>query len=216
MIGSLFINKTYSRAEIKGLVEGILFVNGKAVKTEDLEKTLDFSKKDVVALIEEMNQDYTSRNSGFCIVPVGGGFQLFTHPNFKDELTELFGKRNENKIPKSSLETLAIIAYKQPVTKEDVDKIRGVSSTRSLNTLLALKLVNISGTSDTIDKSPLYSTTGRFLEFFRIKSMDDLPSLTSLEASDLADIADDEGDEEEEGDAGAETENKENTMFSDK
>lgn len=212
MIGSLFINKTYSRNEIKGLIEGILFVNGKAMKHEELERILDYSKKDVADLIEEMNQEYNARNSGICIVPVGGGFQLFSHPNFKDELTELFGKRNENKIPKSSLETLAIIAYKQPVTKEEVDKIRGVSSTRSLNTLLGLKLVNISGTSDDIDKSPLYSTTARFLEFFRIKSMDDLPSINSLEVSDLMDVEDDEetGDEDEEAEAG---DKKEDTIF---
>lgn len=211
MIGSLFINKTYSRNEIKGLVEGILFVNGKSMKHEELEKILDYSKKDVADLIEEMNQDYNARNSGLCIVPVGGGYQLFSHPNFKDELTELFGKRNENKIPKSCLETLAIIAYKQPVTKEEVDKIRGVSGTRSLNTLLALKLVNISGTSDDIDKSPLYSTTPRFLEFFRIKSMEDLPSINSLEVSDLMDVEDDdETDEDEEADT---ADKKEDTIF---
>ncbi len=203
MIGSLFINKTYSRAEIRGLVESILFVNGKAVQTEELMKILDFSKKDVTDLVEEMNQDYTARNAGFAVVPVAGGFQMFTHPRYKDELTELFGKRNENKIPKSCLETLAIVAYKQPVTKEDIDKIRGVSSTRSLNSLIALKLVTISGTAEDLDKSPQYVTTGRFLEFFRIKSLEDLPALNSLEMNEIlagAAAEDDDGFDEPEGD----------------
>jgi segregation and condensation protein B len=181
MNGSLFINKTYTRNEQKGLLEAILFVNGKSVSLDDLLGIFEFSKKDLSDIIEELNQDYQERKSGFTVVPVAGGYQLFSNPVFKDELTELFGKRNENKLPKTVLETLAIIAYKQPMSKEEVDKVRGVSSSRSINMLLALKLITISGSADDMVKSPLYSTTSRFLEFFRIKSIEDLPALASID-----------------------------------
>lgn len=187
MNGSLFINKTYSRNEVRGLLESILFVSGKPVSLDELKTIFETSREDVQVLIEEINQDYNSRKSGFSIVPVAGGYQLLTNPNFKDELTELFGKRNESKLPKTALETLAIIAYKQPISKEEVDKVRGVSSTRSINMLLTLKLISITGSADDIVKSPLYSTTTRFLELFRIQSLEDLPSMSSIEMSGVLD-----------------------------
>ena len=114
------------------------------------------------------------------MIPVAGGYQLVTNPRFKDEMEELFGSKNDNQLSKSALETLAVIAYKQPITKEDVDKIRGVSSTRSINMLLSYKLVTISGSSDDVLKSPVYSTTSRFLEMFKLKGTEDLPSLDTL------------------------------------
>jgi segregation and condensation protein B len=210
MNGSLFINKTYSRSEWKGLLEAILFVNGKPFSIEVLQKIMEASKQEVQGLIEDINRDYNDRKNGFAIIPVAGGFQLVTNPHYREELTELFGKRNENRLPKSCLETLAIIAYKQPMTKEDVDKIRGVSSSRSINHLLGLKLINISGSADDLVKSPLYSTTERFLEFFRIKSMEDLPSLNSIEMNNF--LSDFELDADEEEEAESETD-KEESIF---
>ena len=155
MIGSLFLNKTYSRNELKGLLEAILFVNGKALPLEELKKMFEMTQQEMLALIDEANNGYKNSCSGFHIIPMAGGYQLVSNPHFKDELNEVFGKRNENKLPKSSLETLAVLAYKQPVTKEEVDKIRGVSSTRSINTLLAMKMITITGCADDIVKSPL-------------------------------------------------------------
>lgn len=197
MNGSLFINKTYSRNEVKGLLESVLFVNGKPIPADELAKIFETSKKDMIVLIEELNHDFEERKSGFTIIPVAGGYQLVSNPHYKDELSELFGRRNENKLPKSSLETLAIIAYKQPISKEEVDKIRGVSSSRSINTLLSLKLTTISGAADDLVKSPLYSTTSRFLEFFRIQSLEDLPSLSSLDLNQMNMTLDDEEEDEE-------------------
>ncbi|MCX7883073.1 MAG: SMC-Scp complex subunit ScpB [Brevinematales bacterium] len=181
MTQSLFLNKTYSRQELHGLVEAILFVHGKAYDKKELSTILDCSLEDLEKLIEEMNTVYKESKRGLVIIPVAGGYQLVTNPHYHQEMNELFGRRNENKLPQSALETLAIIAYKQPISKEEIDKIRGVSSSRSLNTLLALKLITISGTSEDVLQSPLYTTTERFLEFFRINSLEDLPSLSQLE-----------------------------------
>lgn len=204
MNNSLFLKKTYSRNELKGLLESILFVKGKSIPLETLENIFEAKKSEIESLIDELNVEYNNRKSGFCIIPVAGGYQLVSNPNYKDELAELFGKRNEATLPKSCLETLAIIAYKQPISKEEIDKIRGVSSTRSLNSLLALKLINIVGSTDDILKSPLYSTTERFLEFFRITCLEDLPSLESVEFTKLLEnesfYAKEEGKEEESND----------------
>ncbi len=199
MNGSLFINKTYSRGELKGLLEAVLFVNGKSISNDELQRVFESSKDEISGLIDEMNKDYLDRKSGLTILPVAGGYQLFSSPVYKDELMELFGKRNENQLPKSALETLAIIAYKQPVSKEDIDKIRGVSSSRSVNILMALKLATISGLSDDLLKSPLFVTTSRFLEYFRMKNLGDLPSITSLDMVQLSgNMGDEDFDEIEE------------------
>jgi segregation and condensation protein B len=190
MNNSLFINKTYSRNELKGLFEAILFVRGKSVSSDELQKIFESDRESIISIIDELNEDYKTRKNGFFIIPVAGGYQLVSNPCYREELEELFGKRNENVLPKSSLETLAIIAYKQPISKDDVDRIRGVSSTRSINTLLALKLISISGSADDIVKSPVYSTSERFLEFFRIKSLEDLPSPDSIEFSKIMENSD--------------------------
>jgi segregation and condensation protein B len=169
--------------------------DGKPFSANDLVEVLEITRKELDGMVEELNAGYIDRKSGFQIIQVAGGFQVATNPLFRDELSELFGKRNESQMTKSALETLAIVAYKQPISKDDVDKIRGVSSTRSINALLGFKMITISGSTDGIVKMPLYSTTDRFLEMFHINSLDDLPDIESLNYSDL--IEDDDAGEEE-------------------
>jgi len=197
MNNSLFINKTYSKSEIKGLIEGILFVRGKPVGYKELVQILEISKDEINNLIEEINNEYKENKHGFFIINVADGLQLVSNPHYKDELEELFGKKNEFQISKSALETLAIIAYKQPVTKEEIDGIRGVSSTRSINQLLALKLITISGTHKDLNL-PIYSTTDRFLEVFRLKDLNDLPAISTIDFNLLDEIEDEEETEETE------------------
>jgi segregation and condensation protein B len=202
MKGSLFINKTYSRNELKGLFESVLFVSGKPVSIDELTDIFDISKNEIKNLADELNKDYSERNSGLNVIQVAGGFQMVSNPSFKDELTELFGRRNDNRLTRSVLETLAVISYKQPISKEDVDKVRGVSSTRSVNTLLGYKLINISGYTEGVVQSPVYSTTKRFLELFKLKDLSDLPVLDNLAFDEpgspdtVDDIPEDEENEE--------------------
>ncbi|MGC8764895.1 MAG: SMC-Scp complex subunit ScpB [Brevinematia bacterium] len=196
MRDSLFLNRTYSKNELKGLLESILFVKGKPVTYKELKETLEMSTEDINNLVDELNAEYKDKKHGFAIINVAEGLQLVTNPHYKEELDEIFGKRNEFQISKSALETLAIIAYKQPVTKEEIDSIRGVSSTRSINLLLSLKLITISGTDKELSL-PVYSTTDRFLELFRINDLKDLPPLDKIDFN-LEDNEDYLEDEEEE------------------
>jgi segregation and condensation protein B len=192
MKGSLFINKTYSRNELKGLLESVLFVSGKPVAVDELTDIFDVSKNEIKKLTDELNEDYSERRSGLNVIQVAGGYQMVTNPVYKDELTELFGRRNDNRLTRSVLETLAVISYKQPISKEEVDKVRGVSSTRSINTLLGYKLINISGYTEGVVQSPVYSTTKRFLELFKLKDIDDLPVLDNLAFDEPDNPVDDE------------------------
>ena len=186
-MNSLFINKTYSQEQLKGLLESILFVTGKPIEIEKLCAWFDASKERIDILIEELNAQYQQISSGFVIIPVANGYQLVTNPLYKEELRDIFGSKEENKLSQTAMEILAIIAYKQPVSKEEIDKIRGVNSSRSLNTLLGLKLIDIVGTDKLLDDI-LYGTNKKFLEIFKLKSLQDLPSPESLELSELSEI----------------------------
>ncbi len=216
MIHSLFLSKTYSRQELYGLVEAILFVNGKAYDKKDLAALLECSTQDLEALIEEMNANYKEAKRGLTIIPVANGYQLVSSPLYHQEMKELFGRRNENKLPPSALEVLAIVAYKQPVSKDEIDRIRGVSSSRSLNLLLTLKLITVSGASDDVFQNPLYVTTERFLELFRINSLEDLPPISQLEWKDIEGLDEEsfaESDEDDEDVPGEAESSRDETLF---
>ncbi|MGL4563580.1 MAG: SMC-Scp complex subunit ScpB [Brevinema sp.] len=190
-MNSLFINKTYSQEQLQGLLESILFVYGKPVDSEKLCTWFDMSKDQIDNMVHILNSRYENTSAGLTIIPIANGYQLMTNPSFKEELREIFGSKEENKLSQTSMEILAIVAYKQPISKEEIDKIRGVNSSRSLNTLLAHKLIDIIGSDDLLGDI-LYGTTKRFLEIFRLKSLHDLPSPESLELSELSNILDDE------------------------
>jgi len=180
---SLFINKTYSQDQIKGLLESILFVSGKPIESRKICQWFSITSEELEKLIKELNNNYNSKFSGFIILSIADGYQLMTNPIYKDEMRELFGSKDENKLSQTAMEILAIIAYKQPVSKEEIDKIRGVNSSRSLNTLISHRLIDIIG-SDKLLGDILYGTSKRFLEVFRLKSLSDLPSPENLQLSD--------------------------------
>lgn len=183
----LFINKTYSQEQIKGLLESILFVTGKPVEKEKLCTWLSLSDEELDQLVVTLNQTYEEKYTGFVVIAIANGYQLMTNPLYKEELREIFGSKEENKLSQTAMEILAIIAYKQPVSKEAIDRIRGVNSSRSLNTLLGHKLIDIVGTESLLDEI-LYGTSKKFLELFRLNSINDLPSPESLELSELTEI----------------------------
>ena len=190
-MNSLFINKTYSQEQLKGLLESVLFVYGKPIDTEKLCTWFDLSQEQLTKMVDELNELYNTRHSGFIIISIANGFQLMTNPIFKEEMRELFGSKEENRLSQTAMEILAIVAYKQPISKEAIDQIRGVNSSRSLNMLLGHKLIDIIG-SDDILGDVLYGTTKKFLEVFRLKSINDLPSPENLELLEFSSITDEE------------------------
>lgn len=132
-------------------------------------------------LISEINQDLDFSSRPFRIVNVGGGFQFATTPQYGEYVQRLLKSKSRRRLSQAALETLAIIAYKQPTTRSEIDAIRGVNSGEVVNALLEKNLVTISGRAETIGKPLLYSTTDEFLRVFGINKLSDLPKLREIE-----------------------------------
>ncbi len=162
---------------IKSIIESILFVNEKPISLQEITKALDFEKKEVTEAIEELKNDYSERDSGLCIVEVAKGYQLCTAPQNNEWVRKLYKKRFKRRLSPASLEVLAMVAYKQPVTKVEVESIRGVNCDQVIRNLLSLGLLKIKGKKDVIGKPFLYGTSRKFLEYFGLNSLNELPAL---------------------------------------
>ncbi len=139
------------------------------------------SSRRILAAIGALSRFYGESGRGFTIVEVAGGYQLTTLPEFSGVVSRLFKGRKKAKLTLPALETLAIIAYKQPISRMQIEAIRGVNCDGVLATLVERELISISGRGDGIGKPYLYSTTKKFLEYLGLKDFGDLPSLDELE-----------------------------------
>jgi segregation and condensation protein B len=138
------------------------------------------STKPVRAAIKQLNLEYESTSRSFRIEQVAGGFQLLTLPEFGDYLKKLHQKEIDAKLTKAALETLAIIAYKQPILRADIEAIRGVACGETIRSLMEKHLVKIAGRAEEPGRPILYGTTKRFLEIFGLNTLKDLPQPDSV------------------------------------
>lgn len=165
----------------KALIEGVLFASQHPVSAQTLAEVLGVEKTEVETILAELEATYDSQSHGFHLKRIGGGFQFRT----KVELKEVMAKFYEKKAPRLSqatLEVLSIIAYKQPVTRPEIERIRGVDCTGVLKTLLERSLIEMKGRSDLPGHPVVYATAPRFLEWFQIAALEDLPPLSEIEA----------------------------------
>lgn len=125
--------------------------------------------------VELLNRAYTDQGRSFRIEAVSGGLRIMTRPEYADVLARFHGQRAQTRLSRAAIETLAIIAYKQPITRAEVESIRGVSSGEILRTLLERRLVTIAGRAEELGRPMLYGTTRQFLEVFGLASLKDLP-----------------------------------------
>ncbi len=152
----------------------------KAVKGIDGEE-IQISNDDIEKCVAELNLKYDEANSSFKITPVAGGFLFATLPEYSKYLGYLSSEKSKRRLSSAALETLAIIAYKQPITKPELETIRGVNSDYIINTLLEKGLISISGRAETIGRPLLYSTTPEFLKYFGLNRLSDLPKPREIE-----------------------------------
>ncbi len=160
----------------KQIVEALIFASDvpiSAKKIADLEEELDSRK--IKKIVEELNSDYQKSKRAFFIANVAGGFQLNTRKDFTPWLKKLFKGRLRTRLSQASLESLAIITFKQPLSRVEVDAIRGVNSGGVIKNLLERNLVCIAGRSEGHGKPLLYGTTKEFLRYFGINDIADLP-----------------------------------------
>ena len=167
-------------AEVKAIVEALIFASPEPMTPKMLFKLLaEEPKEDVAAAIEALKADYESR-PGLQIVEVAGGYQIVTRPQLHEWVRRLFHERSTQKLTVQGLETLAVIAYKQPITALEITEIRGVNTSGVLTTLLERHLIKIVGRKNVVGRPFLYATTKEFLIRFGLKDLGDLPRIEDM------------------------------------
>jgi len=164
-----------------GLLEALLLASGDPLPIQRVEELLGCAKADVLALADSLKQIYTADNRGLELVNVSSKLQLRTKALYADYVRNLIAIK-PRKLSQAALETLAVIAYQQPVVKSEIDKIRGVDVAPTIKTLLERNLVKILGYQATVGQPALYGTTEEFLSIFGLSSLAELPSLRDLKA----------------------------------
>ncbi|MCM0083221.1 SMC-Scp complex subunit ScpB [Geomonas sp. Red32] len=166
---------------LKAIVESLLFVHEQPLSLDRLALILEeFERADIRQALEELVADYEGSERGIVLVQVAGGYQLRTRPEQADYLRRL-NKTKGVKFSQSALETLAIIAYRQPVTRAEIEYLRGVDSGGVLKNLLEKKLLKILGKKDVPGKPLIYGTSKEFLELFDLKDLSSLPTLKEIQ-----------------------------------
>lgn len=161
--------------ELCNILESLLFATKKPLLMNELEQIVEASKEEILFALEELKKDYEDR--GINIIEVAGGWQMGTAPKTAQYVDKLLRSPIETTLTPASLETLAIIAYKQPITKQEIERIRGVFSDSSIDTLIAKKLIEEIGRSEVVGRPILYATTDDFLKHFGLKDLKALPPL---------------------------------------
>ena len=175
-------NHTSQQITIESVIEAILFASDEPLSAERLVAIAEFNGgvKQVRQCIETLNEQYSSSGRAFRIEEIAGGFQMMTMPEYNNWLRKLLRDRGDNKLTPVALETLAIIAYKQPIIRADVEAIRGVACGEMIRSLMYKGLVKIVGKAEILGRPLLYGTTKKFLEVFGLSTLKDLPKVEEL------------------------------------
>ncbi len=173
---------TASLGELKPAIEAVLFVADEPVPFNQLCKILgDVNSADAYAAIVELMSDYEARNSGLELREIAGGWRISTRPQHHEFIRKYLKSKPSARLSLPALETLAVIAYKQPVTVPEVLEIRGVSSSSAIKTLLEKRLIVTKGRKETVGRPMLYGTSKEFLIQFGLRDLNELPSIEDFE-----------------------------------
>ena len=166
---------------VKNHIETLIFCAPEPISVSEIKNCLDeifeakISDEDIIGIITELQEKFLTDEFSFTIENIGGGYQFLTKPAFQASIGIYLKQRSKKRLSTSALETLAIIAYKQPITKGEIEKIRGVNSDYTVQKLLEKELLEIKGKANTVGKPLMYGTSASFMDYFGINSIDDLP-----------------------------------------
>jgi segregation and condensation protein B len=167
-------------ADLKAILEALIFASPEPLTPKAIYKLLDTEpKEDVAAALAELRQDY-ERAGGLQMVEVAGGYQIVTRPDLHEWVRRLFHERTTQKLTVQALETLAVIAYRQPITAAEITEVRGVNTAGVLNTLLERHLIKIVGRKQVVGRPFMYATTREFLIRFGLNDLTDLPKVEDM------------------------------------
>ena len=167
-------------AELKAILEALIFASPEPLTPKAIFKLLATEpKEDIQAALAQLKQEY-ERPGGLQLVEVAGGYQIVTRPDLHDWVRRLFNERTTQKLTVQALETLAVIAYRQPITAAEITEVRGVNTSGVLNTLLERHLIKIVGRKQVVGRPFLYATTKEFLIRFGLNDLADLPKVEDM------------------------------------
>lgn len=180
---------------IKSIIEAVIFASDTPLSLKQIKEIINepnkklssngeagkITEEEIKNFIGELNQEYAERGSAFRIIEIAEGYQFATLPEFAKWVGKLFKEKSKKKLSQPALETLAIIAYKQPISKPEIEAIRGVNVDHIIKTLLEKRLITIVGRSETIGRPLLYGTTKEFLKYFGLKDLSELPKPSEIE-----------------------------------
>ncbi len=176
--------------QLKSAIEALLFVSGNPLTVDRLKGIFEeASKERIEAQLEALRQDYASRGAGVMLSEVAGGWQLATCPEQVSWIRKFKSVKVSTKLSRAALETLAIVAYKQPITRTEVEAIRGVNIGGIIRNLMERRLVKIVGKKDVPGKPMLYGTSVEFLQYFGLKDLSSLPTLKEFQELDAGEEA---------------------------
>jgi segregation and condensation protein B len=180
----------------KSIIEGILFASGDSIEPEVIGKALSIANDEVMELLEELKNEYETNDRGVRLIVVDGKYQLCSSKDIYEYLIKIAKQPRKYVLTDVLLETLSIIAYKQPVTKAEIEKIRGVSSDHAVNRLVQFNLAQELGRLDAPGRPMLFGTTDDFLRAFGLSSTDDLPKVSAVQLEEWKQEAEEEAERE--------------------
>jgi segregation and condensation protein B len=175
--GQFEFEETSRKSTQKGIIEAMLFVSGEPLSLKELALHLEASPKYVEEVLDELIEDYKQEERGIKLIRINGEYQLVTKNEYSDYIQKLLKKNKRQSLSQASLESLAIVAYKQPITRIDIDEIRGVKSDSAISRLMDKELIKEVGRLEVPGRPILYSTTEEFLRQFGLHDLKELPSL---------------------------------------
>ncbi len=199
------------RARLRPIIEAVLFSSDRPIGATRLAEVCGAADGRLArSLVRELQKEYDQQGRGFCIEELAGGFQLLSRPEFAPQVSKLQSRQRQETLSKAALETLAIVAYRQPIARAAIEDIRGVQSGQMLRTLVEKRLLKVAGRSDEVGRPLLYGTTRRFLVVFGLRSLADLPKKKQFGQPPVATVKV-PVDEQPQGEATAEGEGEQET-----
>jgi segregation and condensation protein B len=171
---------------LKNHIEALIFCSANPLQLKEIKSSLsemfdaDVPEKDINQAIDELTEKYEDDQYSFSVVKSGGGYQFLTKPAYQGSISILLKQQSKRRLSTSSMETLSIVAYKQPVTRGDLEQIRGVNCDYTVNKLLEKGLIEIRGKAESIGRPILYGTSQRFMDYFGINELNELPTPTDF------------------------------------
>ena len=166
---------------LRRALEGLLFITDRPLSAAELGKIVGVRDQDkIIGTVEELRRDLEAKNAGYRLIAVAEGWQMATRPELSPYMRKLFADRATMRLSTAAQETLSIISYKQPLTRAEIEEIRGVEVIAALETLLEKGLTKVVGRKETVGRPLMYGTTSEFLRHFGLRSLEDLPPLNSF------------------------------------